>query len=198
MLNRTNLYIDFDDVIATTSKNFVEYTSSLFDVEANYDKLADWNFRNLFPFLTREKMYEIFESEEFINSLTPNKGVKKYLQELSRFCNLNIVTFGTKENLKYKYSYVTDNFVVESPICFVGIEEEKHKTKSVVDMADGVFIDDRVDNLLSTNAKIKILLKNYRDFEWNQLPSNTDIVVCNSWEEIYDCVTFYHQYQQQF
>lgn len=197
MPNRTNLYIDFDDVITTTSKDFVEYASSLFDVEADYDKLTDWNFRNLFPFLTREKMYEIFESKGFVMGLTLNNGVEDILHKLSRICNLSIVTLGTKENLKYKYSYITDNFDVESPICFIGVEENRHRTKSLVDMSDGIFIDDRVGNLLSSNAKIKILLKNYREFEWNQIPSNTDIVVCNSWEEIYDCVTFYHQHQQQ-
>lgn len=46
---------------------------------------------------------------------------------------------------------IWESFVSE----FIGLDDVKYADKSMVDMKEGVFIDDRADMLENSNAKIK-------------------------------------------
>ena len=194
-----NIYIDFDDTIVESSKTFVDVYASMVGVtDVKYEKLQDWEFRDLFPKITKKDIYEVFSHPAFFNNLSFVESSKEVIRELSKFYKVNIVTFGDRDNLVKKYEYITDNLVVESPIRFIGLEEKKYSTKRVVDMSDGIFVDDRIDNLLNSNAKVKILFKNYKDFPWNRLPPNSDILVVNTWNEVLEAAIFFMAYSEVF
>ena len=58
------------------------------------------------------------------------------------------------------------------------------------DRHNGVFIDDHIGCLHSSNAKIKILMKNVENGEWNKVEPNDDIYVVNNWYEVYSIFDF--------
>lgn len=76
-----------------------------------------------------------------------------------------------------------------SYIC-VGDDEDKN----IVDMSNGIFIDDKLENLIVTNAKIKILLKNGIDTNYNTLRDKNAVIdnlyVVNDLDEIRQILEF--------
>ena len=73
---------------------------------------------------------------------------------LARKYDVYIVSHGYSPNLKLKENWIKNNlpFGVE----FIGVNLKKHSDKSCVDMSDGIFIDDKLSNIKSSNAKKNI------------------------------------------
>ena len=65
-------------------------------------------------------------------------------------------------------------------------------------MRDGVFIDDHVDCLHSSNAKIKILIKTNENAEWSKIEPNEDIYVVNNWYEVYSILDFITKNEEMY
>ena len=66
-------------------------------------------------------------------------------------------------------------------------------------MRGGIQIDDRTDCLASTNASIKILLKNGEHY-WNSSLTYANIenlYATSSWEEIIEILLFFHDRLQR-
>ena len=70
---------------------------------------------------------------------------------------------------------------------------DKSCDKSFVDMSGGIFIDDNVDCLRTSNAKVKILIKNNVDTKWNEIKPNEEIYVVNTWDEILEIIDFFYK-----
>ena len=79
--------------------------------------------------------------------------------------NHRIVTKGSSINRKKKFKKLSEDLNGLNWEYFIGIEN--NRDKSVVDMTDGILIDDNYDNLVKTNAQIKILLKNGLTTDYN-------------------------------
>ena len=86
------------------------------------------------------------------------------LNELKNFYNITIVSLGYSPNLKAKELWIQEHL----PFCkFVGINSKEHFDKSSIDMSSGVFIDDNIKNLITSNALVNIC---YGDvYEWDIL-----------------------------
>ena len=69
-----------------------------------------------------------------------------------------------------------------------------NEDKNVVDMTDGIFIDDKLENLIVTNARIKILLKNLIDTDYNTPRGKNAVIdnlyVANDLEEVKQLLEF--------
>lgn len=182
------LFIDFDNTIANSSEVIVDMLNEHFDKNENFEKLRKYDFSDLFPECSYWDIEKFFNSDEmferlkiFPNMIETVDAFKDFFDEIS------IVTIGTKDNLENKKRFLKENNL---ELTFYGIENNGRSDKSSVDMHNGVFIDDHIGCLHSSNAKIKILMKNVENGEWNKVDPNDDIYVVNNWYEVYSIFDF--------
>ena len=182
------LFIDFDNTIANSSEVIVDMLNEHFDKNENFEKLRKYDFSDLFPECSYWDIEKFFNSDEmferlkiFPNMIETVDAFKDFFDEIS------IVTIGTKDNLENKKRFLKENNL---ELTFFGIENNGRSDKSSVDMHNGVFIDDHIGCLHSSNAKIKILMKNVENGEWNKVEPNDDIYVVNNWYEVYSIFDF--------
>lgn len=182
------LFIDFDNTIANSSEVIVDMLNEHFDKNENFEKLRKYDFSDLFPECSYWDIEKFFNSDEmferlkiFPNMIETVDAFKDFFDEIS------IVTIGTKDNLENKKRFLKENNL---ELTFYGIENNGRSYKSSVDMHNGVFIDDHIGCLHSSNAKIKILMKNVENGEWNKVEPNDDIYVVNNWYEVYSIFDF--------
>ena len=68
------------------------------------------------------------------------------------------------------------------------------ENKNIVDMSNGILVDDKLENLVVTNARIKILLKNGIDTDYNTLRGKNTVVdnlyIANDLEEVKQLLEF--------
>lgn len=182
------LFIDFDNTIVNSSEVIVDMLNEHFDKNENFEKLRKYDFSDLFPECSYWDIEKFFNSDEmferlkiFPNMIETVDAFKDFFDEIS------IVTIGTKDNLENKKRFLKENNL---ELTFYGIENNGRSDKSSVDMHNGVFIDDHIGCLHSSNAKIKILMKNVENGEWNRVEPNDDIYVVNNWYEVYSIFDF--------
>lgn len=182
------LFIDFDNTIANSSEVIVDMLNEHFDKNENFEKLRKYDFSDLFPECSYWDIEKFFNSDEmferlkiFPNMIETVDAFKDFFDEIS------IVTIGTKDNLENKKRFLKENNL---ELTFYGIENNGRSDKSSVDMHNGVFIDDHIGCLHSSNAKIKILMKNVENGEWNKVEPNDNIYVVNNWYEVYSIFDF--------
>lgn len=182
------LFIDFDNTIANSSEVIVDMLNEHFGKNENFEKLRKYDFSDLFPECSYWDIEKFFNSDEmferlkiFPNMIETVDAFKDFFDEIS------IVTIGTKDNLENKKRFLKENNL---ELTFYGIENNGRSDKSSVDMHNGVFIDDHIGCLHSSNAKIKMLMKNVENGEWNKVEPNDDIYVVNNWYEVYSIFDF--------
>lgn len=108
------------------------------------------------------------------------------LKNLQQKYNICIVSHGYGPNLRLKEKFVKE--VMPSGIKFVGVSLKKYADKSCVDMHDGIFIDDSLNNVLSSNAQHKILFG--KKYPWN-IDGDTNqkkYFRCYNWRETLDTI----------
>lgn len=182
------LFIDFDNTIANSSEVIVDMLNEHFDKNENFEKLRKYDFSDLFPECSYWDIEKFFNSDEMFESLKIFPNMIETVDAFKDFFDeISIVTIGTKDNLENKKKFLKENNL---ELTFYGIENNGRSDKSSVDMHNGVFIDDHIGCLHSSNAKIKILMKNVENGEWNKVEPNDDIYVVNNWYEVYSIFDF--------
>lgn len=182
------LFIDFDNTIANSSEVIVDMLNEHFDKNENFEKLRKYDFSDLFPECSYWDIEKFFNSDEMFERLKIFPNMVETVDAFKDFFDeISIVTIGTKDNLENKKRFLKENNL---ELTFYGIENNGRSDKSSVDMHNGVFIDDHIGCLHSSNAKIKILMKNVENGEWNKVEPNDDIYVVNNWYEVYSIFDF--------
>lgn len=182
------LFIDFDNTIANSSEVIVDMLNEHFDKNENFEKLRKYDFSDLFPECSYWDIEKFFNSDEMFERLKIFPNMIETVDTFKDFFDeISIVTIGTKRNLENKKRFLKENNL---ELTFYGIENNGRSDKSSVDMHNGVFIDDHIGCLHSSNAKIKILMKNVENGEWNKVEPNDDIYVVNNWYEVYSIFDF--------
>lgn len=190
MYNNIKLFLDFDDTITLSAKQFIKIANKKFNTNKDWRDVKKWNFIDLYPNITYEDIDSIFCSKDFFVDLEIIDGVLECLNKIKNSIDINIVTIGKPENLENKKIWLSENFK-NIKYNFVGITETFNINKSSIDMKNGVFIDDRFNMLKNSNASTKILFKNFNDFEWQKHDPGSNIYIVNTWNEIYDMLKFY-------
>jgi hypothetical protein len=175
------IFCDFDDTFARSSKRIVEMMNEDYNLNKTEDDVHDWPYRSIYRNMTEERVVELYEDDRMFECLELFDDAIEtlYLHEV-HFC-----TAGTLLNLKKKKLYLDK--VMNQPFWYAPVP---NGDKSIYDMSDAIQIDDRVDNLLHTNAKVKILFKNHKNHTWQNVPANSGIYVVNTWEEIKQIIKF--------
>lgn len=182
------LFIDFDNTIANSSEVIVDMLNEHFGKSENFEKLRKYDFSDLFPECSYWDIEKFFNSDEMFERLKIFPNMIETVDAFRDFFDeISIVTIGTKDNLENKKRFLKENNL---ELTFYGIENNGRSDKSSVDMHNGVFIDDHIGCLHSSNAKIKMLMKNVENGEWNKVEPNDDIYVVNNWYEVYSIFDF--------
>ena len=157
------IYWDVDDVILNSGETIVgllnQKRQELGLQPRELKDLKDWGYKSILRDTNKNEIEALFESDDFWNRVK----IKPEFIELMKSGILNsynhrIVTKGSSINRKKKFKKLSEDLNELNWEYFIGIEN--NRDKSVVDMTGGILIDDNYDNLVKTNAQIKILLKN--------------------------------------
>lgn len=167
MASKKKLYIDFDNTIVDSTAAIV----SLYCEDFQYYK----DFRLIFPYeinsydfkecncATKEQINHYFRTPRFFRKLKFMTFAKEVIDELKQYYEVVIVTMGNPENYIGKQLWVSKNLSGTKMIC---VDMKEHNDKSHIDMSDGIFIDDMSKNLITSNAKEKILFGD--KYSWNE------------------------------
>ena len=177
-----NIYIDFDDTITMSIENIVRIINKRYKKNINHKDISKWDFSDVCPDISIEEIVDIFGEEEFFNTLHLKPNVLPVLRKYSKYNNIIIVSKVSLEAMKRKSRWVRMHLVdIGIPIQFRGVS--LRRSKSDVDMSDGIMIDDNTSFLRETNAKYKIFYKNNRKFDELQDLNDVDYIVSN-WTEL--------------
>lgn len=191
IIESINLFVDVDDTLTKSSKLAVEKLNKIFNKCYSYEQLKEYSFKDLFPECNQDLITEIFADENFYNEVEPIENGKETINSYrnNTFYSMHICTIGDQANLINKYNWIINN--IHGKINIHGIF--LHQNKGMLDMKNGIQIDDNTSNLKCTNAAIKILLKNGLEKKYNQVEPNENIYIANDWYEIAEMLSFYEK-----
>lgn len=181
-LNKPVIYVDFDGVIVDTidaicalyNSDFVHYkkfkpvhpnqvqTYEFSECTCASPKIIDW----------------YFNTPRFFKHLVFMPAAYYYLSRLSNNYQIVVVSHGYSPNLRAKEKWVKENLPFAN---FCGVNLKESQDKSCVDMYRGIFIDDKLSNLDTSNADEKIVFG--KEYPWNK--DNTKYTRVMNWMDAY-------------
>lgn len=171
---KQKLFIDFDGVLVDSVKAFCKAYNSLYISHngfepAEHSLVNKWDFSDQCPLIHEpNNMYPnvegIFAHQLFWNELEPMENAKNALLSLASYFELIVVSIGSAENLAKKSLYIKEHFPMIHDVILIR-NSDIRMDKSIIDMKGGILIDDNSNNLVSSNADIKICFG--KDAEWN-------------------------------
>ena len=180
-----SLYIDFDGVVVDTISAIVELYNDDFQYYKKFKPIdpkciKTWDFSECN--CTNAKYIDTyFNTKRFFEHLKYMPDAYNSIMALGRKYKLFIVSHGYSPNLKLKEIWIDKNLPFN--IEFIGVNLKKYSDKSCVDMSDGIFIDDKLSNIKSSNAMKKILFG--KEYSWNIDDSgNKKYIRCYTWNQV--------------
>lgn len=150
------LYLDVDGVLLHSCQAVCEMINEDMGTHYTGNQVISWNFKEICPDFTNEDIEKIFADERFFKYVNWIKGAKEFIKRHEQ--DITIITKGTWENICKKMDFFAKNKI---NVEFIGIPLSR--SKSEIDMSDGIFIDDCTTNLNESNAKYKIQFCEYND-----------------------------------
>jgi len=177
-----NIYIDFDDTIVNSVENVIRIANKRYNQSVQVSDVDKWDFSYLYPNATRDEIIGIFGEQEFFDTLHFKKNAILTLQKLSKRNFLFVVTKTIDIASGFrKYQWIQEHLnAMNIPVEYVAIFPRDDK--SIVDMSDGIMIDDNANYLEITNAKYKILYDNQREIDVNM---DWDGLRVYDWQDAY-------------
>lgn len=177
----STLYVDFDCVIVNTIKKIVDlynddhgYCKDFIPVD--WTTIDTWRFEELSlePYSVIDRY---FSQPRFFRDLEWMDNAEEVLQRLSEKYEIKVVSIGTRENLVGKQLWMLKNMPYAKLIPVIFGSEDCNKSE--IDMSDGVLFDDRMANLVNSNAVKKVCFGDV--YSWNK---NWDGERCFNWYDV--------------
>ena len=151
-----NIYIDFDDTITQSVENVIRIVNQRFNKNVKVQDIGEWDFSDVYPDIPLEDIVNVFGEEEFFRTLKFNDDVIPTLRKYTKYNNIIIVSKVDMSIIQRKFNWVKNHLIdIGINVEFYGVP--LGKSKSIIDMSDGIMIDDNANFLKETNAKYKIL-----------------------------------------
>lgn len=176
------LFLDYDGVIVNTIKCICDLYNEDFQYYKNFrhidwSEIETWNFDEL-NCTNREYINIYFNQPRFFQRIEYMPWASQIIEKLKDICDITIVSAGYSPNLKVKEEWIKEHL----PFCkFIGVNLKEYKDKSHINMNEGVFIDDSVNNLETSNAAIKICFGD--EYVWNK---EWDGLRCANWCDVWN------------
>lgn len=187
-MNKIKVFIDFDNTLVNSNQVAINYFNKKFNKNEKLCDLKRYDFSDLFPEATSKDVCDLFNGNELFDNLEFIEDCHTKLYGIRKFIDVDVVSIGSEQNGKLKIEWARKNTTIVNNITI--IDSERHN-KSAVDMSDGVFIDDHIECLRSSNAKIKILYRFNQDGDWNKYDNIDKVYIVNTWDEIIEILKFY-------
>lgn len=175
-----NIYIDFDDTITNSIQALLAISNRRYGTSYKIEDVGDWNFKDIYPNIPLKEIVSIYDTDEFYNLLSIKRDALFVLRRFAKRNKIFIVTKVNKKSMVQKFQWIKEhiqNFGIDVELIGIPL----NKSKGIVDMSEGIMIDDNVKFLNETNAKYKILFKNNRKFDELQEWSGMSVT---SWQEL--------------
>lgn len=155
------IFIDFDNTIADSTKAICDmYNESYKDhkdfVPASPDKCFEWDFKDVCPLAPSWWIENCFNNKIFFSKLELLKDARSSIYRLSKKHDIYIVTIGDFRNISYKSMFIEGMLPFIKNVIFIK-NENCNMNKEIIDMSDGILIDDNLENLKSSNAAYKFV-----------------------------------------
>ena len=168
-MSKIKYFVDFDGTICNSTKSFANTYNILYQNHpefklADHTKLKQYNLKCICPLVNNP--LDIFDHDLFFQYLEfINDNTYEVLEKLSKKYQLIIVTIGTPTNLSKKALFLEEklSFIKDYVLLF---NDGCKMQKDIVNMENGIFLDDVESNLKSSNAKTKILFG--KIYDWNK------------------------------
>ena len=184
------LYIDIDNTIINTAETFINKYCSEKEIKKDFYDLKDWNFRSIDRNINIKEFLKYIETKEFFDNVQFYDDFLRFYVKNADLFNFIFVTIGTETNLKLKKDFILKSLPTIQNVKYIGIQNENKKD---IDMSNGIQIDDKYDNL-NTNAKLKILQKNYIDTTYNKVKEyREDLYIMQDWKQIGETLEFFNK-----
>lgn len=175
-----NIYIDFDDTITNSIQALLAISNRRYGTSYKVEDVGNWDFKDIYPDIPLKEIVSIYDTDEFYNLLNIKRDALFVLRRFAKRNKIFIVTKVNKISMVQKFQWIKEhiqNFGIDVELIGIPL----NKSKGIVDMSEGIMIDDNAKFLNETNAKYKILFKNNRKFddlqEWFGLSAT-------SWQEL--------------
>ena len=192
-LENQKILIDIDDTILKSSEEIIRQLNNKNGTSKTIDDLTDYGYRSIDENITQEEINKMYASNEFFENVIFNDGALDFIVKYSKIFDIILVSYGTEENLMRKLKLFND--LVESyslnNVYFVSFETGKSSKSDL--FLDHVYlaIDNHSGHLEELNSPKKILLKNFKEVDWNKTPiNNENTYIANSFEDIDTMIQF--------
>lgn len=187
------LYLDYDGVIVNTIKQIVKMYNDDFCLYPDYtivdwEDIKSWDFEEC-TCASKEYLNSYFNQPRFFTEVEWMPGCLPMIQFLSTLYTIKIVTMGNEANFKgKKYWFTQHNYRYHSFDDIIFIPMDEYKDKSHIDMSGGIFVDDSANNLITSNADLKICYG--KKYPWNEGWKGKR---CEDWIELYNIIIRYRE-----
>lgn len=155
------IFIDFDNTIVDSTKAICGMYNSSFSnangfIPADPTKCKDWNFKDVCPLASEQWLNNCFNKRDFFANLQLMDSAYEVIRRMSKKYEIYIVSIGDFRNLSYKSLFIEANLPFVNNVILIK-NENCNMNKEIVDMSDGILIDDNIENLKSSNAMQKFI-----------------------------------------
>lgn len=207
-IDKQTIYLDVDDVIINSSEVVVDILNQKYRLPhylkpKTVQDVHSWDYKSIGRNFNLDDINDIFCSDEFWSKVKFTQSFLNLLSqssiedENSLFNSYNwiLVTKGDSENLIKKYSFIFNHPIISPVKNLIGMYGlGLNSNKDSIRMLGGIQIDDNYDNLIHTDARLKILVTNGLETDYNahyRIKDNLkNLYVVNSFEEALDILTF--------
>lgn len=174
--------IDLDGVVFDTIRRVCELYNEDFQYYDNFtpikpEQINTWDFLEM-NLATESYFTNIFCQPRFFSNLKIMDCAKWIIGMLDKEYEVIFVSKGNPANIKLKEIWLQKNLPYGT---LIGVPIQQ--SKSIVDLSDTILIDDMSQNLIESNAKIKIMFG--KVFPWNE---DWNGIRCENWSEVYGVV----------
>lgn len=193
-MEKIKLFVDFDSTLVNSKETALSIFNYTFGQKYSNEQLRKQNFKNLFPLVNEKMIHEVFASKMFYDLLEFKENSFNILEMYSKFYSIQLVTKAHREEMERKATWISKNIPSSLIPTIIFVDVDSGAFKKDIDMEGGVFIDNFVENLRGTNAKIKILYAPYPDAEECQIDNLDEVYMVSTWHEIGSILEFYRKH----
>ena len=169
ILDIDDVLMDFNDCLVEKLQNEKQFAPAL-----SINDISDWNSSEHPELNERFK----FLNKDFFLNQQPYAGACEFVKELSKYCDIFVHTAVYPEYVPERFKRIVELFPEINPnhILF-GSRKDLSRTTFM--------LDDNADNILSSNAKIPILMRR----PWNK--NLTGLVAANTYDDVLTIIKSY-------
>ena len=177
MVNKMKILLDFDEVINTMVRHWVDTLNCVYGTSVNFEDVNEWDMQKAFSTLTEDEIYNPLHLQTFWNGVKIMPGAKEGVNKLlSQSHDIYIVTSAHPDTIKWKAEWLQRE-LPEIPWSHVIVTNNKSLVKG------DILVDDGLHNLYE-GSYIKVLF----DKPWNRSVDKnklTDVIHrVHNWNEI--------------